>query len=163
MKSENSTRDYYALLGINRRATPEEIKMAYRARALKSHPDVSGRDSAGEMDALNLAYKTLSNPEKRAQYDFNNSPHESPLNRESEAYYEDLINSVRDDLNGSRQPPRHKPSKISHAVRYASAAAIGIALSESIFPEFNLTYGLCSDVFFAGLFALTFGRKYRKF
>jgi curved DNA-binding protein CbpA len=60
--------DYYALLEVNRQASPEVIDKAYRALALKYHPDL--HPEHGEtMRQLNEAYAVLSNPETRAQYD----------------------------------------------------------------------------------------------
>jgi curved DNA-binding protein len=63
--------DYYKILGINKQASPDEIKKAYRKLALKYHPDRNkGNPQAEEkFKAINEAYAVLSNPEKRAQYD----------------------------------------------------------------------------------------------
>lgn len=62
--------DYYALLGIARDASPEEIKRAYFEAAQKLHPDKN--TAAGETElflGVQQAYETLSNPQRRAQYD----------------------------------------------------------------------------------------------
>jgi curved DNA-binding protein len=64
--------DYYQILGVNRSATPEEIKKAYRKLALKYHPDKAKGDKrqAEEMfKKISEAYAVLSNPEKRRDYD----------------------------------------------------------------------------------------------
>jgi curved DNA-binding protein len=63
-------KDYYAVLGIDRSATTEAVKKAYRKLAHKYHPDVS-KDPDGEekFKAVAEAYETLKNPEKRAAYD----------------------------------------------------------------------------------------------
>ncbi|MBB6097554.1 molecular chaperone DnaJ [Deinobacterium chartae] len=62
--------DYYELLGVSRDASPEEIKRAYRALALKYHPDRNKEADAQErFAAINNAYAVLSDPEKRAHYD----------------------------------------------------------------------------------------------
>lgn len=64
-------KDYYAVLGVGRDATPEEIKKAYRQMALKYHPDRnSGNKEAEEKfkDAAE-AYDVLSNPDKKSRYD----------------------------------------------------------------------------------------------
>ena len=68
-------RDYYQILGLNRNATPEEIKKAYRKLALKYHPD---RNSESEQtkkiaqrkfEDVSDAYSVLSDPKKKQMFD----------------------------------------------------------------------------------------------
>jgi molecular chaperone DnaJ len=63
-------RDYYEVLGIERDASDEEIKRAFRQLAFKYHPDHNRDDEAeGKFKEVNEAYEVLSDPEKRAAYD----------------------------------------------------------------------------------------------
>ena len=59
--------DYYRTLGVNRNASQDEIKKAYKKQAMKHHPDKGG-DSA-KFQKINEAYDTLKNPEKKSYYD----------------------------------------------------------------------------------------------
>ncbi|APD08742.1 MULTISPECIES: DnaJ C-terminal domain-containing protein [Thermus] len=63
-------KDYYAILGVPRNATQEEIKRAYKRLARQYHPDVNKSPEAEEkFKEINEAYAVLSDPEKRKLYD----------------------------------------------------------------------------------------------
>ena len=63
-------KDYYKTLGVERNATDDAIKKAYRKLARKYHPDVSKEpDAEAKFKEVAEAYETLKDPEKRAAYD----------------------------------------------------------------------------------------------
>lgn len=59
--------DLYAVLGVTKDATPDQIKKAYRKLASQHHPDKGG--DTNKFQEIQTAYDTLSDPNKRAQYD----------------------------------------------------------------------------------------------
>ena len=63
-------RDYYEVLGLQKGASDDEIKKAYRSLAKKYHPDINKEPGAEEkFKEINEAYDTLSDPDKKARYD----------------------------------------------------------------------------------------------
>src|SRR5438034_5211052 len=63
-------KDYYKILGVERNASDEDIKRAYRKLARKYHPDVSKEENAEEkFKEMAEAYEILKDPEKRSAYD----------------------------------------------------------------------------------------------
>ncbi len=71
MPAATDQRDYYDVLGVPRAATPDEIKKAYRQRALEHHPDRNAGDTDAEARFKEAAeaYAVLSDPDKRVRYD----------------------------------------------------------------------------------------------
>jgi DnaJ-class molecular chaperone len=67
--------DYYDTLGVPRTASQEEIKKAYRKLAMEHHPDRGGDNN--KFQEISVAYDTLGDPNKRAQYD--NTPRPFPF------------------------------------------------------------------------------------
>ena len=67
----DNKRDYYEVLGVNKGASEDEIKKAYRSLAKKYHPDMNPGDKTAEVKfkEVNEAYAVLSDSDKRAKYD----------------------------------------------------------------------------------------------
>jgi molecular chaperone DnaJ len=66
-----SKKDYYELLGVNKDASADELKKAYRKLAMKYHPDRNPNDpnAAKTFQEINAAYDVLKDPQKKAAYD----------------------------------------------------------------------------------------------
>jgi curved DNA-binding protein CbpA len=75
-----STRDLYGILQVDPRAEPSVIQAAYRALAMRMHPDHSQNDNtAPAMATLNRAYGVLRDPSQRRAYDQTRSPEAGPV------------------------------------------------------------------------------------
>jgi DnaJ-class molecular chaperone len=63
-------KDYYKILGLDKKASADEIKRAYRKLAMQYHPDRGGgKEAEDKFKEANEAYQILSDPQKRSQYD----------------------------------------------------------------------------------------------
>lgn len=87
--------NYYEILGLQKNATQEEIKLAYRKLSLKFHPDQNQGDTflAEMFKKINEANEVLSNPEKRKNYDLNFVSGNQSNYQSSNSQYSPTINS----------------------------------------------------------------------
>ena len=102
-----SKRDYYDILGINKSASAEEIKKAYRKVAIKYHPDKNnGKTSGNKFELITNAYHILIDPYTRGKYDAKLEYHNNSFNCSYNSPFginlfgEDLLdNSINDFIN----------------------------------------------------------------
>jgi curved DNA-binding protein len=107
-------RNYYELLGVNRDATPDDIKQSFRRLARKYHPDLNPGDKAAEekFKDISEAYEVLSDQSKRSQYDKftgfwrkkkSKSSTTSPKDRSADEDFGDDFNAFIDRLLGRKK------------------------------------------------------------
>ena len=104
-------RDYYNILGVERKASEKDIKKAYRRLAAQYHPDKNKGNKASEekFKEVSEAYQVLGNAEKRKQYDSLGSDWEHF--QQSGASYDDFVNSRKQQ----RQYNRRRNRSYEHA------------------------------------------------
>lgn len=96
---------HYEILGIDPSAPPDRVRAAYRERAREHHPDRSA-EPVGTMAAVNEAYRVLSDPAKRLEYD-------RSIGRFGSAVGAARTTEVDDDVH--RPPPPVAPSRLMPA------------------------------------------------
>ena len=111
--------DPYEVLGLDRTASPDEIKSAYRKTALKTHPDKAPEDKKTEakekFQQVAFAYAVLSDPSRRKRYDETGSTSEAVVDSDGfswsdfyreqfrDAISEDAIKKFADEYKGSEE------------------------------------------------------------
>lgn len=146
MPTATDFKDYYAVLGVSKTATPAEIKRAYRKLARKYHPDLNPGDKEAEakFKDLNAANEVLSEPETRQKFDqwgqhwsqpgYTEAPSPTGSGTQGFDQYEDFdafINDLLGDING-RSRHRTKPDGFrSQAPAPDTEAAIALSFSEA--------------------------------
>ena len=123
--------DHYQTLGVSRTATADEIKKAYKKLASKHHPDRGGNEE--KFKEVQIAYDTLSDPQKRQQYDNPNPFRQGDgqgfeFNFGDGADMDDILNSIfgghgrQQGPFGPRraQPRRNKDLRVNILVSLAS-------------------------------------------
>lgn len=134
----------YAVLGVNRTATPNEIKSAYRRLARKYHPDVNSDPSAAARFAqINDAYHTLIDAERRKIYDRTGRTssssavreHNSPAARAARrAYYQARVDRVVNELlERERQETRARGKAVYTTVTLFISTFIFAMMKPSVF------------------------------
>ena len=121
-------RDYYDVLGVNKSASPEELKSAYRKLAVKYHPDKNPGDSKAEekFKEASEAYGILSDKEKKQNYDnFGHAAFENGGGRPgggfggfSGADFSDIFEDFFGDFGGTGRSRNRRPNNRGSDLRY---------------------------------------------
>lgn len=111
-----SKRDYYEILEIDKNASQDEIKRAYRKMAKKYHPDLNPDDHEAEVyfKEANEAYEILNNEDKRARYDrFGHAGIDPQAGGYSQGFggFEDIFGDIFDIFGGGSGSRRRGPTR----------------------------------------------------
>lgn len=117
--------DYYSILGINKQASQDEIKKAYRKKAMANHPDHGG--DSGKFAQINEAYETLKDPDKRQAYD--NPQVRMNVNSSN-------LDDIMEAFFGNRRPQRNRDIKISITITLED-----VALGKDVLATYKLSTG----------------------
>jgi molecular chaperone DnaJ len=122
--------DYYDILGVSKGASPDEIKKAFRKKAVQHHPDKGGDEA--KFKEISEAYETLSDETKRGEYDrFGKSENPFSARGGGHGFSMDDIFSQFGDMFGNfgRQKHQHPPKRKGNDLR----VQIQVSLQEIIF------------------------------
>jgi DnaJ-class molecular chaperone len=135
--------DYYSILGINRGAQQEDIKKAYRKLAMQHHPDRNGGNDT-RFKQIQEAYATLSDPQKRQQYD-NPQPRmdSSAFGQGFNGDFTDIFNGMFN--GGFRQQRNRQPSNSDVKLR-VKVNFEDVLIGKSIIVSYKLRNGKIQDV-----------------
>lgn len=124
--------DYYALLGVARDATPDEIKKAYRKLARELHPDVNpDLQSQERFKIITAAYEVLSDPEKRQMFDLGGDPLSSSGGGNPQGFdFGDIMDAFFGGGGGGQRGPRTRARRGQDAM-----IRIQVTLSAAVFGE----------------------------
>lgn len=126
-----TNRDYYEILGVQRSASADEIKSAFRKLARQFHPDVSKEENAEEkFKEINEAYSVLSDASKRARYDQYGRAGLGDMggSQEYNVHFEDIFEELF-GLGGGRSASRRNMPRRGRDLQMA----IALTFNEAIF------------------------------
>lgn len=155
--------DYYALLGVSKGASQDEIKKAFRNLVFKYHPDRNPGDAVAEekFKKINEAYSVLSDPNKKAQYDAGGfNPFESAGYQEQNSYQKDYSYGSWGNYNPFGSGPNESYDPFREWANYANSSrrsysnrraepnlSRGEAMSQLIWKVIQILIGLWSFSF----------------
>ena len=139
--------DYYEALGVDRGASADDIKKAYRKMSRKYHPDIAGPEFEDKFKEVNNAYEVLSDPDKRRMYDAGVDPNNPNASAYASGGFDmggmgDVFNTFFGGAFGASQgpTPRTQPGR-------DALASMSIDLKTAVFggtEQVHInTFGLC--------------------
>ena len=125
-----ATRDYYAVLGVGKRASADQIKQAYRDLAKLYHPDLVGpagsQGAAAKFEQIAEAYSVLANQDRRAKYDIDHDRTPESLREELEGVRgPDGVPLSRAAARSSNEFAQHYRARIAEDRKYWNINELG--------------------------------------
>ena len=135
-------KNYYSILGVDRTATPDQIKLAYRRLASQHHPDKGG-DTA-QFQEIQEAYATLSDDAKRSIYDRGGNPNQAQFHSSPGFDFDAIFNIFGADLRGQRRsPPRMELWIALEDVAVGGARTVSLQVNGAVTNvEINIPLGI---------------------
>ena len=146
--------DYYDILGVERTATTEEIRRAYRKRARQYHPDSAGSEFEEKFKEISVAYEVLSDPQKRERYDLGGY---SPMGSASGGFpsggfpagsfgFGDILESLFSPAGGfsaAGSPPRGRPGQDVLLAVEVTLEELVFGAKKDVVVDTTITCGTC--------------------
>jgi curved DNA-binding protein len=120
--------DYYTVLGVDKNASPEQIKSAYKKLAMQHHPDRGG--DTNKFSQINAAYDTLKDTNKRFKYDHQQNAPKNKFNVHSRNMNEFFNESMR------------RRQRNNDIVLRVNIELIDVATGKDVFATYDLSNGL---------------------
>lgn len=139
--------NYYEILGVDRQASDDDIRKAYRKMSRKYHPDIAGPEFEDKFKEVNNAYDVLSNPEKRRMYDMGvdpNNPSAGAPNPESNFDNMDMGSVFTQFFGGGSRGPVSRVRRGSDSLAEANIDLKTAVFGGTIKIKIS-TFGLCPD------------------
>lgn len=149
----------YEILGIEKDATQEQIKIAYHTLAKKYHPDVNDASNAAALFRLiKEAYETLSDPQKRAEYDNeSNAPEQYSSDEYVNFAGENRKVYSYEEIKSDTKEPRYKSFPFADTILTIIVAAFCLNMFVHIHIAISILIGIAVDFVFAMLFDTKIG------
>lgn len=129
--------DYYATLGINRNATDDEIRKAYKKQCMKHHPDRGGDED--KIKEINEAYATLKDPRLRAEYD-------NPAQTQFHFNSGNPFGNNFEDIFGQMFTQRARPNRNNNVTIQVDLSIQDVYNGKSLIAQFRLMNGQTETV-----------------
>jgi curved DNA-binding protein len=121
--------DYYSILGVNKNASDQDIRKAYKKMSMQHHPDRGGDEA--EFKRVNEAYQTLKDPAKRQQYD-----NPQPQFNFNSSHFNNGHNPFGDMFSHFQQPRRNRDLNMSAAIDL-----VDVVTGKDLFLQYRLGNG----------------------